>query len=134
MTQTLPEAIQAAGPSWLPMWLNILMFGGFILPIALLIWQQSRRVAIAALIAAVASGFGVGWMYDHLGYVRLLGLPHILFWTPLAIVLWQNIKRADMPSWPRGIMWVVLAVVAISLAFDYIDVLRYIMGTRDIIV
>jgi uncharacterized membrane protein YeaQ/YmgE (transglycosylase-associated protein family) len=126
---TLQEAI-AQQPAWIGYWLNWLLFASFILPLALLIWRQSRIAAIAAIVAGVAGAFGTGWLYDKMGYVKLLGLPHIVVWTPLAIYLVRQIRRADMPKWPRWIIGVVLASILISLAFDYTDALRYLLGER----
>jgi len=126
---TMNEAI-ALQPQWLTYWLYWLIFGAFILPAALLVWRQSRLAGITAIVAGVVAGFGVSWLYDQMGYVKLLGLPHLFVWTPLAIYLFLQIKRPDMPKWPRRIMMIVLATILISLAFDYADVLRYILGER----
>jgi hypothetical protein len=100
------------------------------LPIALLIWRQSRIAAVATIVTSAAGAFGVQWLYSHLGYVKLLGLPHIVLWTPLAYYLFVQVRRGDMPPWPRRIMMVVLATIMISLAFDYADIVRYALGER----
>jgi hypothetical protein len=126
---TLEEAI-AQQPAWIGYWLYWLMFGAFVLPFALLIWRQSRIAGIAAIAAGIVAGFGVGWLHDQMGYVKLLGLPHIVVWTPLAIYLAVLLRRDDMPRWPRGIIAVVLATIAVSLVFDYVDALRYLLGER----
>ena len=126
---TFEEAI-AQQPAWIGYWLKWLLFGAFVLPFALLIWRQSRIAAIAAIVASVAGAFGTRWLYNEMGYVKLLGLPHIIVWTPLAIYLFGQIRRADMPKWPRWIIGVVLASILISLAFDYTDALRYLLGER----
>ena len=126
---TMQEAIDLQ-PLWVRLWLNWMLFGAFALPLALLIWRQSRIAGIATLISDVAAGFGTGWLYSQMGYVKLLGLPHILFWTPVAIYLFLQLRRADLPKWPRWIMTVVLATIVVSLAFDYTDALRYVLGER----
>lgn len=126
---TMQEAI-ALQPLWVRLWLNWMLFGAFALPLLLLIWRQSRVAGIATLISDVAAGFGTGWLYGQMGYVKLLGLPHILFWTPVAIYLFLQLRRADLPKWPRWIMMVVLATIVGSLAFDYTDALRYVLGER----
>ncbi len=126
---TLQEAI-AQQPAWIGYWLKCLLFGAFILPFTLLIWRQSRIAAIATVVASLAGAWATGWLYDKMGYVKLLGLPHIIVWTPLVIFLVLQIRRADMPNWPRWIIGVVLATILISLAFDYTDVLRYLLGER----
>ena len=126
---TLPEAI-ATQPAWIGLWLNILMLGGFILPVILLFWAKTRWIAIGALVAGIASAFAVGAMYDMGGYTKLLGLPHVFFYTPVVYVFWQNIKHGDLSVWPRRIAWVVMIIICISLVFDYTDVLRYWAGNR----
>jgi hypothetical protein len=126
---TMQEAIAQQAP-WLTYWLYWLTFGGFVLPLALLFWRQSRIAGIAAIAAVVAAAAGVSWLYGQMGYVKLLGLPHTIFWTPFAIYLYTQIKRPDMPAWPRRIMMVSLATIMVSLAFDYVDVVRYLLGER----
>lgn len=127
---TLVEAMAAHGPSWLGLWLNVLMLGGFILPLALFIWKPTRMTALYCLIAGVLNAVGVGWMYEQMGYVKLLGLPHVLFWTPLAIHLWIKMRAVEVPKIPRIIIGIILAVIVVSLAFDYTDVVRYLLGER----
>ncbi len=129
---TLEQAMTTL-PSWVGIWLNILMLGAFIAPIALLIWKESRWIGLAALIAGFASYAGLTIMYEQSGYTKLLGFPHILFYTPLAYVYWQKLQSGVLPVWPRRIAWVVLATVLISLAFDYTDALRYLFGNRTAI-
>ena len=129
IAMTFEEAI-ALQPQWVQIWLNLLLGGAFILPIALLISRQSRVAGIVTLIVSLTAGFAVMWLFDRLGYVKLLGLPHILLWTPLVIYLFGQFRRPDMPQIPKVILGLVLATILISLAFDYVDVLRYILGER----
>jgi hypothetical protein len=125
---TLSEAITQQ-PLWVQYWLYVLVFCILVLPLPLLIWKQTRITAVVIIAASLLAGFGVSWIYDRLGYVKLLGLPHIILWTPLVWYLWRQIKRGDMPVWPRRIIMVVMAVLVVSLAFDYVDVARYLLGT-----
>ncbi|OBY24659.1 hypothetical protein [Leisingera sp. JC1] len=127
---TLEEAI-ATQPLWVQIWVNILFLGAFVLPLALLIWKPSRLAGLVTVAASVLAAGGVYWLYGQLGYVRLLGLPHVILWTPLAVWLWRQRMRADMPVWPQRIILVVYAVIAVSLAFDYVDVARYLLGERQ---
>jgi hypothetical protein len=126
---TLSDAI-AQQSLWIQYWLYILVFGIVALPLALLIWKQSRIAAIITVAASFLAGFGVSLVYDQLGYVKLMGLPHIIVWTPLVLYLYSQIKRVDMPPWPRRIMIVISTLFVISLLFDYVDVARYILGER----
>jgi hypothetical protein len=126
---TLEQAI-AQQPNWVQIWLYILVFVIVVVPISLLIWRQTRVTAIMTIAASVIAGLGVQWLYDKLGYVKLLGLPHIILWAPLCWYLYTQMKRPDMPVWPQRIITVILAVFVISLVFDVVDVARYLLGER----
>jgi hypothetical protein len=126
---TFPEAI-ALLPRWVNYWLYVLVFGGLVLPFTLFIWRQSRLAALAVLAADAIAALGVAWLFNRLGYVKLLGLPHLVAWGPLEVFLFLQIKRPGMPNWPRRIMIVILATLLVSLAFDLTDVVRYLLGER----
>ncbi len=128
---TLEEAI-ATQPLWVQIWVNILFLGAFVLPLALLIWKPGRLAGLVTVAASVLAAAGVYWLYGKLGYVRLLGLPHVILWTPLIFWLWRQRMRVDMPVWPQRIILLVCAVVAVSLMFDYVDVARYMLGERQV--
>ncbi len=126
---TLEEAI-AQQPQWVQIWLNILLLGAFVLPAVLLIWRQTRVAGIVSLIVSATAAYGVVWLYDRMGYVKLLGLPHLFLWTPLVIYLIGQFRRDDLPQIPRVVLGAVIATLLISLAFDFSDVIRYILGER----
>lgn len=128
---TLTEAI-ATQPAWVQIWLNVLFAGAYLLPLALLVWAPSRRAGIITVLASVLAGAGVYWLFSQMGYVRLLGLPHILIWTPLLVYQWGQVRRPDMPRAPRMILYAVMAVMLVSLVFDYADTARYILGDRAV--
>jgi hypothetical protein len=64
------------------------------------------------------------------GFVRLLGLGHIVVWTPLLPWLWLRLQTLGTGSL-LGV-WLLAVIVAdgISLAIDVVDVLRYWRGER----
>lgn len=126
---TLQDAI-AAGPPWVGIWINILVFGAFVAPLVLLIWKPSRKAGIVTFVASVLAGFGVNYMFEIMGYVRLLGLPHLIIWVPTVVFLIMQQASGDMPTWPRRVIWFIVAILCISLAFDFIDAVRWIMGER----
>ena len=126
---TLPEAL-ALQPAWLGIWLNMMMVGAFILPLTLLIWRPTRLLALACIVAGVLSAVGVDYLYNQLGYVKLLGLPHVVLWTPLAFYLFATFRKPDLPQAPKIIVALILCTILISLAFDYTDVIRYALGER----
>ena len=125
---TLEEAM-ALQPAWLTYWIYVLTFGVFLLPLTLLIWRQTRLTTLFIIIANIGSFIGVEWLFANLGYVKLLGLPHIILYTPLVIYLLSQYKRSDMPVLPKRIIMAIMAVILVSLAFDYTDALRYLAGS-----
>jgi hypothetical protein len=126
---SLTEAI-AQQPTWVQMWLNVLLLGAFILPLALLIWRETRLAGVATIAASVIAGFAVDWLYGQMGYVKLLGLPHIILWVPLVIYLWSLQGKDHVRPWPRRIIWAIVAILCISLAFDITDSVRWLLGER----
>lgn len=115
-------------PTWVQIWLNILMLGAFIAPITLFIWKQTRLAALLSLLASGIAAFSIFSMYDSLGMVRLLGLPHVILWTPLVIYLLTVLRKPDLPTIPMWIIRFICATLVISLIFDYSDVIRYFFG------
>src|SRR3546814_13987375 len=69
----------------------------------------------------VCSSDLMNWLYDQYGYVRLLGLAHLVFWTP--VYGWILMKRkaiAAPSSWFGRYLVAYLVVDGISLAIDEI--------------
>ena len=126
---TLEEAM-ALQPEWVMMWVYVLVAGAFVAPVVLLIWKASRKAGIITLVASLLAGFGVQMMFDAMGYVKLLGLPHLILWVPIVVFLMAQQARGDMTNWPRRIIWFIIAIICISLVFDFIDVARWILGER----
>ena len=68
------------------------------------------------------------WMYGRFGYVRLLGLPHLIFWGPVFVWLIIRYRKGEFVS-PFSIYLACYFLIAgISLVVDSIDVLRYMFG------
>ncbi len=73
----------------------------------------------------------MGRLYDQIGYVRLLGIVHVILWTPLFFYLLRRAWRGEMGLWFRVVIWLFVVSLGISLAFDYVDVVRYLLGQRE---
>lgn len=120
----------AAQPQWVVIWMNVLLAGGFILPVALLIWHETRLAGLTSVLGNALNAVVVTAMYNQMGYVKLLGLPHLVLWGPLVVYLVVLARDPATRVWPARICWVVAATLGISLAFDTVDVLRWLMGER----
>ncbi len=124
------EDAMATQPQWVQWWVTWMGIAILGTIIALVFSKPSRRDSLIILLTGIATYFAMMWLYDQLGLVRLLGIVHVILWTPLAIYLWQHLKNPAIVTPFRQIMWVFLATIVVSLAFDYVDVLRYLLGER----
>jgi len=84
------------------------------------------------LAALMASFIVMTIVFSKYGFVRLLGLGHVLFWTPLCLWLFMRLQgshfdsSSDLKTW----IYTLLAINTASLIIDYIDVIRYLKGDR----
>ena len=120
----------AAQPTWVTIWLNWMGFGAFLLPLALFIWRETRLTALIIALTHTLNGFAVVYLFNTLGYVKLLGLPHLIFWGPLLWYLLRQLNAEDLPKAARTILWILTITLPISLAFDLVDTVRYAFGER----
>jgi len=125
------------------LWNDNLMWRILELPIGWRIWvlwlMVVNSVAFLYLTRPQARIIAVVWvgnvitmmsMYWIFGYVRLLGLSHVLWWTPLFIWLVPQLIR-QRPAGAFGLWLIALTVSDLaSLAIDYVDVIRYLLGER----
>ena len=124
------EALAAelrAGPQWVFWWVN---FMGIVI-MAAIPFAFSRVEARWTLAAMIPTVVLMGWLYNEFGYQRILGLAHVLFWTPLVFYFWK--RRAEWRVRETlGGKWVLLVftVMCASLVMDYADVVRYLLGER----
>ncbi len=124
---TIEEAV-AFQPMWVQWWLIILTIVTIALPVLLVFHNKTRIIGIVVLVTSFAGGFGVQWLFDQFGYVRLLSLPHVILWTPALIYLVIVLRRPDGVAWARYAGIALAAVLAVSLAFDWWSLIVYLSG------
>lgn len=128
----LGEAMAATVPLWLMSYLYVLVAAnlGAVFFIAKRTEQgwRPRYEAIAIIAAFLMASQFMDYLYGQYGYVRLLGLAHIVFWTP--VYAWIFTHRKDYASAPYFYKFVIfyLVMAGISLTIDLIDVARYALG------
>ena len=130
---TLSDAI-ALQPTWLKIWVGILVATNLASVLFLLKRVDGkirpRWEALAILLSFLAAGTFMEWLYEQYGYVRLLGLAHLVFWTP--IYIWIFNRRRELvgtyPVFGKYILFYLL-INGISLLIDAVDVIRYFTGT-----
>ena len=88
--------------------------------------SQARVVLAVFLVNLLFMSVLHAWV----GYERLLGLSHVLLWTPLLVYLWRSGALHGAEDWFRRWARVLFATNAASLVVDYVDVVRYLLGER----
>lgn len=110
---------------WL-VWVMLLVLVNFLVPLFYIQTLEAKLAIAAVLSGAVIQSF----IHSKLGFVRLLGLGHIL-WIPL--VIWLGFRLTDIGlENPFGIWLASLVLInTVSLVIDVIDVIRFISGERS---
>jgi hypothetical protein len=116
---------------WIRVWFYWLGYAIVATPVILAFSKGTRRDALIVLLTNICVIASMGWLYEQTGYVRLLGVVHVILWTPLFIYLFGRAKNGEMALPLRLVIWLFVATLAVSLAFDYVDVMRYLLGERD---
>lgn len=136
MPPTLGDAI-ATEPLWLQAWVTALVVTN-LLAVLFVVGREAgrwrlRAEPIAILVAFFAAGALMSWMYEQVGYVRLLGLAHLVFWGPVWGWLLLRREAIGTRSWLGRYVHLYLVVAGISLAIDLVDVVRYGLGDGQLL-
>ncbi len=113
-----------SAPPYVIYWLYWL--GAVVASSLLLIAIREVRISLLFQIGNTIVG---GILLSTFGVVRLLGLAHVLFWTPMLWYLWSHRARFDRPLL-RVWFLIFIATCGASLLIDFVDVLRYLLGDR----
>jgi hypothetical protein len=111
-------------PFWLKVWIFWLVF----LNSASILFVR-RPEGRWVLVAWLANLVTMNRLFDAYGYTRILGLSHVLWWSPLLVYLFRrraSFGEGAFGGWAR---WLALSI-AVSLAIDYVDVARWALGDR----
>ncbi len=107
------------------LWLFLLITANLLIPLFFL-----ARIEAQLVVAAFAAGVMLTTVLTgRYGFTRILGLGHLL-WVPLLYFLWTRLEA--IPSHDAFGIWIraLMALNALSLVIDGIDVLRYVAGDR----
>ena len=124
------EAMFSLASGWMVVWLYWMSFAIIVTPTVLIFSKATRLDAVIVFLTNLAMFVGMAWIYEQMGYVRLMGIVHVILWTPLFIYLFLRAKKGEMPLLCRLAIWMFVATLAVSLVFDYTDVARYLLGER----
>ncbi len=132
---TLNDAM-AAGPAWLQAWILVLVVTNLV---ALLFVVGRRDGAfrvrvepIAILVSFFAAGMFMTWIFGQVGYVRLLGVAHLVFWGPVWVWVLSRRRAIGTADVFGKYVHLYLGVAGVSLVIDVIDVIRYALGDGEL--
>jgi len=112
-------------PIWVQAWIGWMMVVN--LAAVLFLGRVQARWVLAAFAGAAVL---MEILFAVNGFNRLLGLGHVVFWTPLVVYLARQRPRLEPGSAFRAWITVVLATNSLSLLVDYVDVIRWALGDR----
>jgi hypothetical protein len=108
---------------WVGLLAMVNMVGGLVY-----IRTPEGQIALACLMLGSLIMWGI---YFKKGFVRLLGLGHLIAWPPLMIWYAQVVAQGNVEGAFRYWLMVVLVVNGISLVIDFADVVRYSLGAKQ---
>ncbi len=82
-SMTFNQAMFSLADGWLLYWLYWLGWSIVLTPLILAFSKATRRDALIVALANIAVVVSMGRLYDQIGYVRLLGIVHVILWTQL---------------------------------------------------
>jgi len=88
--------------------------------------HEARLILFAFFTAAVIMVV----IAESIGYVRLLGIGHVVLWTPLMVYLFRRVAKGGDDRLYARYLVAVLVTDSLSLVIDYVDVVRYIIGEQ----
>jgi len=109
-------------PAWIPAWVSCL---AAINLLSVRFWEEplARIVLLTFLLSATL----MMALYARFGFEKILGIGHVL-WIPLLPYLLASIPGAAQGF--QAYLTVLASAIAISLAFDILDVWEYFSARR----
>jgi len=114
-------------PGWVQIWVFF-----FLVPInmASLIFIDKPLGLWIAFLANIGMMPNLLVMWVHRGISNAMALPHLVPWTILVVIL---LFARPMAEGAYDVyLWVLLVTNAISLAFDYLDSVKWLRGEREV--
>lgn len=119
------------GINSMPLFWKAWIYWMMLLNSASIVFCWKKVEARFVLGAWIPNGIFMALLAEQVGYTRILGISHAIFWTPLVILL---LRRRTKFDWATGYgLWLYTLILtnSLSLIIDYVDVIRFIAGDRD---
>ena len=126
MDTALTEGL-ANGPAWVRLWVGWMILVNS-LSVVFIPWKKEARVV---LVVWAFTAISMTVLSEMNGYNRLLGLTHVVWWSPLLYYIYR--RRHEIEPMSLYARWLATLFVtnACSLVLDYIDLVRYVLGDRS---
>lgn len=116
-------------PIWVVAWVMLMAALHIVaIPLAFKDWRPRMMVIVMPVNFVMMNA-----LFETYGYSRILGLAHVIFWTPLLAYLWKTRNAHPERIWIGRFVKLSIAVICVSLIIDYVDVTRFILGDRAIV-
>jgi len=120
------------GPLWLQAWVLLLVVTN-LAAVAFIVRREEGRPAVRALPIGILLSFFLAaafmdWIFGRVGFVRLLGLAHLVCWGPVYAWAWSRRAEIGTDTAYGKYIHAYLLIAGISLVIDVTDVLRYLAG------
>jgi hypothetical protein len=136
MPANLGDAI-ATEPVWLQTWVMVLVVANLAALLFVIGRREGRMLVRPEPIAIVASFLAAGafmnWLYAQVGYVRLLGLAHLVFWGPVWAWILSRRRAIGTDTFFGKYVQLYLVIAGVSLLIDAIDVIRHLLGDGELL-
>ena len=117
------DAMHILAP-WVYYWVIWLVFINLFSVIFIFKHVEARWVLGVFVVVA----FSMHLLFLQVGMVRLLGIVHVIYWTPLLIYMFRRFKKIATKTSYGIYIRILMLTIATSLAIDYVDVVRYFLG------
>lgn len=103
------------------LWVSLLVIGNM----SSVLFVKDKIEARWILGLFIGNAFFMGLLHFYFGYVKILGLSHVLVWTPLIVYLWKRRENFEDGSFYKKWIYFIMIINSLSLILDYADVVRY---------
>ena len=112
-------------PLWVQIWVALILIPVNLVPFVLFL-QGTPGWGLIALLSVGGMALNLPIMLMERGFSRTMALPHVVLWTPLVLLLIGRLEEGG------ALVALILLVDVVSLAFDYVDAVKWWRGDRAV--
>lgn len=116
-------------PIWVIIWISVFLvpanFAGFL-------FLETVSGFWIALLGAGAIILNLGFVWANGGFSKVLCIPHVLFWTPLVVLLLYRLVNVETAAPEHWLTAAVFLINGTSLFFDFYDLKQWRNGNRQV--